>query len=400
MAMLRRRRALALAGSAALATPAIAQTKQYPGVTDTEILLGQTMPYSGPASGYAPIGHVEVAYTDFINDMGGINGRKLKLLSLDDGYSPPKTLEQTRRLVEEEGVAFIYQQLGTPTAMATRRYLNQKKVPQLFVASGATQFGDRESFPWTMGWQISYQIEGRVYARYIMTEKPDAKIAVLYQNDDSGKDFMKGFKDGLGDKAGMIVAAVSYEPTDPTVDSQIVQLQGSGADALFAASIPKVTAMALRKVRELNWNPLYIIASVGASVASGLAPAGLDKAMGLVTGAYLKDPSDPQWADDPGFKDWLAFMKKYQPGGDLSDGSNVYGYSVTQTLAIMLRQCGQDLSRENIVLQASNLDIELPMLFKGIRFHTTPTDYYGMKKMRLQRFNGKAWVPFGEPIGV
>ena len=400
MTTISRRRALALAGSAALAAPAIARAKQAPGVTATEILLGQTMPYSGPASSYAPIGHVEIAYTNFINDQGGINGRKIKLLSLDDGYSPPKTLEQTRRLVEEEGVAFIYQPLGTPTSMATRRYLNQKQVPQLFVASGATQFGDRESFPWTMGWQISYQIEGHVYARYVMTEKPAAKIAVLYQNDDSGKDFTKGFKDGLGDKSSMIVAAVSYEPTDPTVDSQIVQLHSSGADTLFVASIPKVTAMALRKVRDLNWNPLYIIASVGASVSSGLAPAGLDKAVGLITGAYLKDPSDPQWASDPGFRDWLAFMKKYQPNGDLTDGSNVYGYSVTQTLAIMLKQCAEDLSRENIIRQAANLDIELPMLHKGIRFHTTPTDYYGMKKMRLQRFDGKAWVPFGEAIGV
>jgi ABC-type branched-subunit amino acid transport system substrate-binding protein len=400
MAVLSRRRALIAAGSAVLAMPAIAQPKQAPGVTASEILLGQTMPYSGPASGYAPIGHVEVAYTDFLNDQGGINGRKIKLLSLDDGYSPPKTVEQTRRLVEEEGVAFIYQQLGTPTSMATRRYLNQKQVPQLFVASGATQFGDRENYPWTMGWQISYQIEGHVYARYVMSEKPDAKVAVLYQNDDSGKDFLKGFKDGLGDKSSMIVAAVSYEPTDPTVDSQVVQLHSSGADALFAATIPKVTAMTLRKVRELTWDPLYIIASVGASVSSGLAPAGLDKATGLITGAYLKDPSDPQWADDPGFKDWLAFMKKYQPNGDLTDGSNVYGYSATQTLAVMLKQCGEDLSRENILRQAANLDIELPMLHKGIRFHTTPTDYYGMKKMRLQRFDGKAWVPFGEPIGV
>src|ERR1700677_1615312 len=263
MAILSRRRALAVAAATSLATPAIAPTKQYPGVTDTEILLGQTMPYSGPASGYAPIGHVEVAYTNFINDQGGINGRKIKLLSLDDGYSPPKTLEQTRRLVEEEGVALIYQQLGTPTSMATRRYLNQKQIPQLFVASGATQFGDRDNFPWTMGWQISYQIEGRVYARYVMSERPDAKIAILYQNDEFGSDFLKGFKDGLGDQVSLITAAVSYEPTDPTVDSQVVQLQSSGADTFFAASIPKVTAMALRKVRELKWNPLYIIASVG-----------------------------------------------------------------------------------------------------------------------------------------
>ena len=400
MTLLSRRRALGAAGASLLATPAIAQTKQMPGITATEILIGQTMPYSGPASSYAPIGHVEVAYTQFINDRGGINGRKIKLLSLDDGYSPPKTLEQTRKLVEEENVSCIFQQLGTPTAMATRRYLNQKKVPQLFVASGATQFGDRENFPWTIGWQISYQIEGRVYARYISAEKPNAKIAVLYQNDDSGKDFLKGFKDGLGDKASMIVAAVSYEPTDPTVDSQIVQLHSSGADTLYASSIPKVTAMAVRKVRDLGWNPLFVISSVGSSVAAALAPAGLEKSVGLVTGAYLKDPSDPQWADDPGFKDWLAFMKKYQPGGDLADASNVYGYSVTQTLAIVLKQCGEDLSRENIIRQAANLDIELPLLHKGIRFRTTATDYYGIKKMRLQRFDGKAWVPFGEPVGV
>ena len=400
--MLPRRRALSLmgAGTVALATPAIAQTKQMPGVTAKEILIGQTMPYSGPASSYAPIGHIEVAYTKFINDQGGINGRMLKLLSLDDGYSPPRTLEQTRKLVEEEGVSFIFQQLGTPTAMATRRYLNQKKVPQLFVASGATQFGDRDNFPWTMGWQISYQIEGRVYARYIMTEKPGAKIGVLYQNDDSGKDFLKGFKDGLGDKAGMIAAAISYEPTDPTVDSQVLQLHSAGVDALYVSSIPKVTAMALRKVRDLNWNPLYVISSVGASVSSALAPAGLDKAVGLVTGAYLKDPSDPQWAGDPGFQDWLAFMRKYQPNGDLTDASYVYGYTVTQTLAATLKQCGEDLSRENIIRQAASLDLELPMMHKGIRFHTTATNYHGMKKLRLQRFDGKAWVPFGEPIGV
>ena len=400
MTVLTRRRALAVTGASALATPAIAQMKQMPGVTANEILLGQTMPYSGPASSYAPIGHVEVAYVAAINDQGGINGRKIKLLSLDDGYSPPKTLEQTRKLVEEDGVAAIFQQLGTPTAMATRRYLNQKKVPQLFVASGATQFGDREAFPWTIGWQISYQIEGRVYSRYVLTAKPDAKIGVLYQNDDSGKDFLKGFKDGLGDKAGMIVAAVSYEPSDPTVDSQVVQLHSSGADTVFIATIPKVTAMSLRKIRDLNWNPLYIIASVGSSVSSALAPAGLEKAVGLITGAYLKDPSDPQWFSDPAYQDWAAFMKKYQPNGDLLDLNNVYGYTVTQTLAVVLKQCGEDLSRDNMIRQATNLDIELPMLHKGIRFRTTATDYYGMKKLRLQRFDGKAWVPFGEPVGV
>src|ERR1700733_7207719 len=300
MPILTRRRALTLAG-ATLATPAIAQTKQAPGVTDTELLIGQTMPYSGPASSYAPIGKVEVAYFDMINGQGGINGRKIKLLSLDDGYSPPKTVEQTRKLVEEEGVACIFQQLGTPCATATRKYLNSRKVPQIFVASGATQFGDPQNYPWTIGWQVSYQIEGRVYAHFILETKPDAKIAVLFQNDDSGRDFLKGFKDGLGDRISQLVATSSYEPSDPTVDSQVVQLRSSGADALFMGGIPKFNAMTLRKVRDLGWDPLYVIATVGSSVSSGLAPAGLDKAVGLVTGAYMKDPSDPQWKTDPAY---------------------------------------------------------------------------------------------------
>jgi ABC-type branched-subunit amino acid transport system substrate-binding protein len=400
MSRLTRRHALSLAGSAALATPSIAQTKESPGVTATEILIGQTMPYSGPASSYAPIGKVEVAYMDFLNDQGGINGRRIKLLSLDDGYSPPKTVEQTRRLVEEEGVAFIFQQLGTPCATATRKYLNARKVPQIFIASGATQFGDREAYPWSMGWQISYQIEGRVYARYILDTRPDAKVGIMYQNDDSGKDFAKGFKDGMGERAKQIVAITSYEVTDPTVDSQIVQLQSAGADTLFIPTVPKFTGMALRKVRELNWNPLYVIASVGSSVSSGLAPVGLDKAVGLVTGAYMKDPSDPQWKDDPGYRDWLEFLRKYQPAADLTDINNVYGYCGAQTLVPVLRQCGNDLSRENVMKQAANLDIQLPMFHDGVRFQTSATDYYGIKKLRLQRFDGRAWVPFGSPIGV
>ena len=401
---LTRRRGLALAAASiatpALATPAIAQAKQAPGVTAKEILIGQTMPYSGPASGYAPIGKVEVAYVDMINEQGGINGRKVKLLSLDDGYSPPKTVEQTRKLVEEEGVACIFQQLGTPCAMATRKYLNVKKVPQIFVASGATSFGDPAAYPWTIGWQVSYQIEGRVYARYILETKPDAKIAALYQNDDSGRDFLKGLKDGLGDRIAQLVAVTSYETTDPTVDSQVVQLHASGADALFMGGIPKFNAMTLRKVRDLDWNPLYVIATVGSSVASGLAPAGLDKAVGLVTGAYMKDPSDPQWHDDPTYQDWLAFLQKYQPGADLSDINNVYGYCAAQTGMQVFRQCGEDLSRDNIMRQAANLDLQLPMFQAGIRFHTTATDYLAIKRLRLQRFNGKAWVPFGDPIAA
>jgi branched-chain amino acid transport system substrate-binding protein len=384
--------------AAPLAMPNIAPAKEAPGVTDKELLIGQTMPYSGPASSYAPIGKTELAYISMINEKGGINGRKIKLLSLDDGYSPPKTVEQTRKLVEEEGVACLLQPLGTPTNMATRKYMNAKKVPQLFVASGATQFDDPEHFPWTIGWQVSYQIEGRIYARYILSQKPNAKIAVLYQNDDSGRDFMKGFQDGLAEKANQVVKVVSYEPTDPTIDSQIVELQASGADALFTGGIPKFCAMAIRKVRDLNWDPLYVITTTMASVSSGIAPAGLEKGVGLVTGSYMKDPSDPQWKDDPGYKEWLAFMQKYQPGADLSDINNVYGYCGTQTGLQVFRQCGNDLSRENIMKQAANLDIQLPMFHDGIRFQTTPQEFRGIKRLRLQRFDGKAWVPFGEPM--
>jgi len=399
MLKLTRRGTLALTG-AALATPYVARAQQAPGVTATELLVGQTMPYSGPASSYAPIGRVEVAYFGMLNDQGGINGRKVKVLSYDDGYSPPKTVELTRKLVEEDGVACIYSQLGTPTSLASRKYLNAKKVPQIFVASGATMFGDPEHYPWTIGWQVSYQIEGRVYARYILDKKPDAKIAMLYQNDDSGRDFMKGFKDGLGDKAGQLVMSTSYETTDPTVDSQVVALRSSGADALFMAGIPKFNAMTLRKVRDMGWDPIYVIASVGSSVSSGLVPAGLDKAVGLVTGAYMKDPSDPQWKDDTGYKDWLAFMQKYMPGADLSDINNVYGYCSAQTGAQVFKQCGNDLSRENIMKQAASLDIQLPMFQNGIRFQTSATDFLAIKRLRLQRFDGKAWVPFGDPIAA
>src|SRR6185437_203851 len=281
MVAITRRKALILAAGGTLAAPAIARAKQAPGVTANEILIGQTQPYSGPASSYAPIGRVEVAYMDFINAQGGINGRKIKLLSLDDGYSPPKTVEQTRKLVEQDGVAFIFQQLGTPCATATRKYLNMKKIPQIFIASGATQFGDREHYPWSMGWQISYQTEGHIYARYVLDTKPDAKMAVLYQNDDAGKDFFKGFKDQLGGKVNQLVSATSYEVTDPTVDSQILQAHEAGANVLFVATVPKFTGHALRKVRDISWDPLFITASVGSSVSSALAPVGLDKSVGL-----------------------------------------------------------------------------------------------------------------------
>lgn len=398
--LITRRGALALAGSA-LAMPRIAAAQQAPGVTDKELLIGQTMPYSGPASSYAPIGRVEVAYFKMLNEKGGINGRQIKLLSEDDGYSPPKTMEMTRKLVEEDGVACIFQQLGTPTSVGTRKYLNAKKIPQIFVASGATLFGDPQHYPWTIGWQVSYQIEGRVYARYILGKKPDAKIAVLYQNDDSGKDFLKGMKDGLGDKVGQLILATSYETTDPTVDSQVVQMQTAGADALFVAGIPKFNAMTLRKVREIGWNPIYVIATVGSSVSSGLAPAGLDKAVGLVTGAYMKDPSDPQWKNDPAYQDWLAFMNKYMPGSDVSDINNVYGYCAAQTGEHVFRQCGNDLSRENIMRQAANLhDLHEDVLLPGITVNTGPADYHPVKQMQLQRFDGKSWDLFGDVISA
>jgi ABC-type branched-subunit amino acid transport system substrate-binding protein len=401
--MISRRRALILTGSALaapLAMPNIAPAKQAPGITDKEILLGQTMPYSGPASSYAPIGMTEVAYMKMINEQGGINGRTIKLLSVDDGYSPPKTVEQARKLVEEEGVAALFQPLGTPCNKAIRKYMNMKKVPQLFCATGSSDFDMPKEFPWTIGWQCNYQIEGMVYARYILSQKPNAKIASLYQNDDSGQDFLKGFKEGLGDKIGQLVKAVSYEVTDPTVDSQIVELQATGADAFFICGIPKFGAMALRKVRDVNWNPLYVMSTPTASVSSGIAPAGLEKGIGVITGSYMKDPSDPQWANDPGYKDWLAFMQKYQPGADIKDINNVYGYCGAQTGLQALKQCGNDLSRENMMKQAANLNIQLPMFHKGIPFNTTPTEFRGIRKLRLQRFDGKAWVPFGDPMSA
>ncbi len=395
-----RRRLLTAASASVLAMPAIAQTVQAPGVTDSEILFGQTMPYSGPASSYGPIGRTEAAYFGFINEQGGINGRKLRMLSLDDGYSPPKTVELARRLVEQDQVAFLFGPLGTPTNMAIRKYLNQKKVPQLFVATGATQFGDHVNYPWTIGWQPTYQVEGAVYAKHVLAQKPGAKIAVLSQNDDSGRDFLKGFKDGLGQAASQIIAASTYEVTDATVDSQIVQLRDSGAEVFFMTGVPKFIAMGVRKVYDLDWKPMLLITSTGSSVTSAINPAGPEKAVGVLTSAYLKDPSDPTWFTDPGYIEWLAFMKKYYPEGDLADINTVYGFSAAQTCVALLRQCGNDLSRENILKQATNLSLNLPMFQPGVDFHTTPDNYYGIKKLRMQRFDGKAWIPFGPAIGV
>jgi ABC-type branched-subunit amino acid transport system substrate-binding protein len=392
------RRAL-LAGAAVFAALPV-RAADTPGVTATEILFGQTMPYSGPASSYGTIGKASDAYFKMINDQGGISGRMLKFLSLDDGYLPPKTVELTRRMIEEDKVAFLFNALGTPTNNATRKYTNSKKVPDIFVATGATQFGDHEHYPWTIGWQPTYQVEGRIYAKYILRTAPDAKVGVLYQGDDSGRDYFKGIKDGLGAQADkLIVATATYEVTDPTVDSQILTLREKGADVLFMTGIPKFNAMAIRKTFDIGWKlRMFFISSTGSSVATAIVPAGVEKSIGVITASYVKDPTDKQWANDAGFLGWLAWMDKYYPAADVTDVNNVYGYCTAQTLVHTLKQCGNDLSRENIMRQATSLDIELPMLQPGIRVKTGPEDYYPLKQMRLVRFDGAAWVPFGEAI--
>jgi branched-chain amino acid transport system substrate-binding protein len=392
--------AAALAVGLTLAPAAQAQKRYGPGASDTEIKIGQTMPYSGPASAYGTIGKSEAAYLRMINDRGGINGRKLNLISLDDGYSPPRTVEQIRKLVEDEQVLFTFQTLGTPSNTAIQKYMNARKVPHLFVATGATKWGDPQHFPWTIGWQPTYQHESHIYAKYILQNRPNAKIAVLYQNDDYGKDYLKGFKDGLGSQGSkLIVAEASYEVTDPTVDSQMVALKASGADVLFDITTPKFAAQAIRKVHDIGWRPLHFLNVVSTSVAAVLQPAGLDKSVGLVSVAYFKDPTDPAWKDDKEVNDYLAFMKKYYPEGNPADGFNAYGYAVAQTLVQTLKQCGDDLTRENIMRQAANLkDVEVPMLLPGIRINTSQSDFYPIEQVQLIRFDGKTWVRFGDIV--
>jgi branched-chain amino acid transport system substrate-binding protein len=382
------------------APTAIAQKKYDPGASDTEIRIGQTMPYSGPASAYGTIGKVEAAYFRKINDEGGINGRKINFVTLDDGYSPPKAVEMARKLVEQDEVLLVFQTLGTAVNTAIQKYLNAKKVPQLFVATGATKWNDPKGNPWTMGWQPNYQTETTIYAKHILKEKPNAKIGVLYQNDDYGKDYLKGLKDGLGDKASkMIVAEVSYEVSEPTVDSQIVQLQGSGADVFVNITTPKFAAQAIRKAYDIGWKPVHYLNNVSVGVGSVLTPAGLEKSVGLISTAYVKDPTDLQWDNDPGMTEWRAFMKKYYADGSLSDNFNVYGYTVAQTLVQVLKQCGDDLTRENVMRQAANLkDFAPATLLPGIRINTTPSDFAPIQAVQLIRFDGKSWVRFGDVI--
>lgn len=369
------------------------------GADDRTIKVGNLMPYSGPASAYGLIGKTIGAYFDKVNAEGGVNGRKIVFLSYDDAYSPPKAVEQARKLVESDEVLLIFQSLGTPNSVAIRRYLNGRKVPQLFVSAGATQFGDHKSYPWTMGWHPDYQSEGRVYARYILEHHPAGKIGVLYQNDDYGKDYLTGLREGLGDRASMIVAALPYETADPTVDSQIVSLQARGADVFFNVATPKFAAQAIRKAAELGWKPVHFLNNVSNSVGSVLKPAGLEAATGILSTGYLKDPTDPAWENDPAYKEWLAFMARYMPDGDRTSSFTVYGYSVAQSLVQVLRQCGDDLTRANVMRQAGSLkDVELGMALPGIRMNTSPTDYFPLEELQMQRFDGARWRSFGPVI--
>ena len=390
-----------MVGLAINASDSLAQKKYDAGATDTEIKIGNIMPYSGPASAYGTIGKVEAAYFKKINDEGGINGRKINFISVDDGYSPPKTVEMARRLVEQDQVLLIFGSLGTATNSAIQKYMNVKKVPQLFVATGATKWNDPKNFPWTMGWQPNYQTEGEIFAKHVLKTKPDAKIAVLYQNDDYGKDILQGVEAGLGDKAKtMIVVKASYEVSDPTVDSQIVQMQGSGANVFVSITGPKFAAMAIRKAYDIGWRPVQYLNGVSSAVGSVLTPAGLDKSRDVITTNYLKDSQDDRWENDANMKDWYAFMAKYYPEGNLNDTTNVFGYAVAQTMVQVLKRCGDNLTRENVMKQATSLkDWPLGMLLPGVVINTGATDFAPIKSMQLVRFDGKKYVPFGDVIG-
>jgi branched-chain amino acid transport system substrate-binding protein len=398
MTQLTRRTILAAApGALALAAVSARAANNYgPGVTDTEIKIGNTSPYSGPLANASPIPLSIAAYFKKINAEGGVNGRKITWISYDDGYSPPKTVEMTRKLVEEDNVLLLSGSVGTPTNSAVWHYLNEKQVPQLFPATGATKWNDPKGHPWTMAFFISYQAEGRIYAAYILKNKPDARIGVLYQNDDFGKDYLKGVLDGLGGKAAsMIKLKASYETTDATVDSQIIELQAAGCDVLVTVAIPKFGAQAIRKVADIGWKPLHILNGIASSVGATLKPAGLENATGIISDNSFKDPTDPQWLNDAGYKGWLSFMDKYYPNGDKTDNQTVYGYSIAQTTVQMLKQCGNDLTRENVMKQAANLNIALPMLVPGIVVNTSATNFAPVHQAQMRRFNGQRYVPFG-----
>ena len=387
---------------AASSSGALAQKKYDTGATDTEIKLGNIMPYSGPASAYGVIGKTEEAYFKKINAAGGVNGRKINFISYDDGYSPPKTVEQARKLVESDEVLFVFNSLGTPPNSAIHKYMNSKKVPQLFVATGATKWNDSKDFPWTMGWQPNYQSETQIYAKYILKEKPNAKIAVLYQNDDYGKDYLKGLKDGLGAKAAsMIIIEESFETTEPTVDNHIVKLKSTGADIFVNISTPKFAAQAIKKMSEIGWKPLHFLNNVSASVGSVIKPAGYENSQDIISAAYLKDASDPQWNNDPGMKEFYAFLEKDFPEGNKLDGSVVVGYGVAQTVVKVLQMCGDNLTRENVMKQAASLkDFRTEVLLPGIKINTSPTDFAPISQLQLMRFKGEKWELFGDIISA
>jgi branched-chain amino acid transport system substrate-binding protein len=378
---------------------ALAQKKYDTGATDTEIKIGNIMPYSGPASAYGVIGKTEAAYFNKINAEGGINGRKITFISYDDAYSPPKAVEQARKLVESDEVLVIFNPLGTPSNSAIQKYMNAKKVPQLFVASGASKWNDPKVFPWTMGWQPSYQSEAHIYAKYLLKEKPDAKIGVLYQNDDFGKDYLKGLKDGLGAKASMIVAEESYETSEPSVDDHIVKLKASGADVVISITTPKFAAQAIKKLAEMDWHPLHIVSNVSASVGGVIKPAGFENSQGILSAAYAKDGADPQWDNDPGMQKFYAFLKEYYPDGNRLDGSVVYGYGAAQTMVQVLKQCGDDLTRANVMKQAASLKGFAPdTLLPGVTINTSATDFAPIKQLQMMRFKGEKWELFGDII--
>ena len=372
---------------------------ETPGVTATELKIGHTIAYSGPASSYGVIGKLEAAFFDMVNEQGGVGGRKINFISLDDGYSPPKTVEQVRRLVEVDQVAFLFNTLGTPTNSAIHRYVNQKKVPHLFISTGADKWGDYKNFPWTMGYQPSYRTEAQIYTKFILQQRPNAKIAVLYQNDDFGKDYPAGVKDVLGDKYDKVVVTASYETSDATIDSQITTLQASGADVLLVAAIPKFAAQSIRKVFDLGWKPIFIMTNVAISVGTVMNPAGPEKSIGMISSNYLKDSTDPRWDNDAGMKEWRDFMTKRMPGADQTDLSYVFAYSVCKTMLQVLKQCGDDFSRENVMRQAANIkDLDNPLTLPGIKINTSPTNFHPIRAMQLMKWDGKTWVPFGDVI--
>ena len=392
-----KRRTLLAAGTAMAATPLLpAHAAETPGVTATEIKIGHTIAYSGSASAYGVIGKSHAAYWNMVNDQGGIAGRKINFISLDDGYTPPKTVEQVRRLVEQDQVAFLFNTLGTAPNSAIHRYVNQKKVPHLFISTGADKWGDYKNFPWTMGFQPSYRTEAQIYTKYILEHKPNAKIAILYQNDDFGKDYPIGVKDVLGDKFDKMTVVSTYETTDATIDSQITTLRASGADVLLVAAIPKFAAQSIKKVHDLDWKPMFFMTNVAISVGTVMVPAGPENSIGMISTNYLKDSADPRWANDSGMKEWRDFMAKQVPGGDITDLSYVFAYGVAKTMHQVLKQCGQDFSRENIMKEAANVkDFDARVLLPGILVNTSPTNFHPIRAMQLMKWDGKTWVPFG-----